>query len=283
MNSFEEITLENINEVQSFFKGRVNKFCDFTPFVALMWQKMYKTEYTVRDSVLYLRYTIDNKSYYATPQNDVYPLLDTLSSFPDFHSLTLVGEDGLENLKSHGVEFEAITDDSFHDYVYLWENLASLKGKKYAGQRNHINKFEALYPDWKYERVTSENVGEILEFFKKISSPNGNASHDFEADMVKNYLANFEDFETLGGFVRAGGNIVSFAFGEIIDDFLFVHIEKADRTVQGAYPIIVREFARDNPAKFINREEDMGIEGLRTSKLSYHPETLLKKYIVKIV
>ena len=100
--------------------------------------------------------------------------------------------------------------------------------------------------------------------------------------MVKKYLSDLSILPMLGGFVTAGGNIISFAIGEKLSDTLFVHVEKADRSVQGAYPIIVREFARANPALLINREEDMGILGLRTSKLSYHPTALLKKYNVVI-
>ncbi len=280
MNSFSPITLENISHVEKYLQNSHEGFCDFTPFVALMWQEMYKTEYTVCDSVLYLRYFIEGKYYYAVVCYNICEHLDTIKNFPDFHALTLVGEKGIENLEENGVLFDAVTDEGSHDYVYSWEDLASLKGKKYAGQRNHINKFEATFPDWKYEKITSDNVGLVGEFFEKLSSFNGNSSHDFETGMVRRYLENYSDFETTGGFVRAGEKIVSFAFGEILNGMLFVHIEKADKDVPGAYPIIVREFARANPATLVNREEDMGITGLRTSKLSYHPKTLLKKYTV---
>ncbi len=283
MNHFEKITLENIKEIEKYLQNAHEGFCDFTPFVLLMWQEMYKTEYTVRDSVLYLKYEINKKVYYTSPCKDIYNKLEVFKSFPDFDTLTLVSEGELAELEKRSLVKASYTDDGFHDYVYLGENLASLKGRKYAGQRNHINKLESLFPDWKYERVTPDNACEVLDFFNSLSSFNGDVSHDYEAGMVKRYLANYSDFKTLGGFISAGGKIISFAFGEIVNDMLFVHIEKANRSVQGAYPLIVREFARANPARLINREEDMGIEGLRTSKLSYHPEKLLKKYIVEVV
>ena len=86
----------------------------------------------------------------------------------------------------------------------------------------------------------------------------------------------------MGGLIKADGKVVAFAFGEKVGDTLFVHIEKAKKDVQGAYQMIVKEFALHNPAPYINREEDMGIEGLRRSKESYHPIEKLKKYSLTV-
>lgn len=282
MNAFSPITLENIKDVEKYFAKSELGFCDFTPFVSLMWQELYKNEYAVFDGVLYLKFEIDSKVYYSTVTDDVFSCLDRLKTLAPNPRLSLVSEKGLESLKEKGVLFKAETDEGWWDYIYSGEDLRSFAGRRFAGQRNHINKLQSLYTDVSYESVTADNVKYVAEFYEKISLENGIATHDFEADMVKRYLESYSDFETLGGFVRAGGNIISFAFGEIISDMLFVHIEKADRNVSGSYPIIVREFARAHPTTFINREEDMGIEGLRTSKMSLHPIKLLKKYSITL-
>ncbi|MBQ9976246.1 MAG: DUF2156 domain-containing protein [Clostridia bacterium] len=282
MTEFKPITYENIREVEAYFHKDKSGFCDFTPFVLLMWQKMFKTEYAKGDSVLYLRYRMNGKNYYALLCERVEDALAPLKELEPVLNLTLVCDNGLRLLEGIEKNITAETDEGWWDYVYSHESLATLKGKKYAGQRNHINKFEALCPDWKYERINADNIGYVAEFFDKIYEPTGDETHDFEGEMVKEYLNNFSSLPMLGGFVTAGGKITSFAIGEILSDTLFVHVEKADREIHGSYPIIVREFARDNPANLVNREEDMGIEGLRTSKLSYHPERLLKKYNVEI-
>jgi len=280
MTSFEPITLENIKKVQEYFKKDKSGFCDFTPFVLLMWQRMYKTEFAEGDSVLYLRYEMAGERRYAILCDCLDSALKDLKALEPRLSLTLVCEKGLSYLRDAGEEFTFETDEGWWDYVYSHEALATLTGKKYAGQRNHINKLEAIYPDWKYEAITPDNVSYVAEFFDRIYTPTGNETHDFEGEMVKKYLSDITSLPMLGGFVTAGGRVISFALGEILSDTLFVHVEKADRNVQGAYPIIVREFARANPALLINREEDMGLPGLRTSKQSYHPTALLKKYNV---
>ncbi len=287
MSEFRPVTPENIKDVEKYLSnGKAPQFCDFTPFVILMWQKMYKTEYTVCDSVLYLKFLIENTPHFAVASDDVFSHLDTLFSFEknSVLRLSLVSDNGVDIIKRHCENVKVTNDVSWSDYVYSGQNLRELKGKKFAGQRNHINKFESLYQEWHYEKVTADNARHVADFFEEITDDtlDTNDSRSFETNMVKEYLENFTSFETLGGFVTANGKIVSFAFGEIIDDMLYVHVEKADRNIAGAYPIIVREFARANPTPFINREEDMGIEGLKKSKLSWHPIKLLQKNNVEI-
>ena len=89
----------------------------------------------------------------------------------------------------------------------------------------------------------------------------------------------------VGGLLKTEGKIIGLSIGEILGDTLFVHVEKSLREVQGAYPLLVREFAKcfaADSVNFINREEDDGNEGLRTSKMSYHPVKLLEKYLVTV-
>ena len=96
-------------------------------------------------------------------------------------------------------------------------------------------------------------------------------------------LDNFEAYGLFGGLLKTDGRTVGLSIGEILGDTLFVHVEKSLKDVNGAYPMLVREFARafaGEGVNYINREEDDGNEGLRTSKLSYHPVKLLEKYLI---
>ena len=106
-----------------------------------------------------------------------------------------------------------------------------------------------------------------------------------ENKKVIEVLDNFDTYGMLGGYLIADGKIVGFSINEIVGDTLYTHIEKADRQYKGAYQMLVNQaaitFAVDE-VSFINREEDMGDLGLRTSKKSYHPIELLKKYTIEV-
>ncbi|MBQ7898062.1 MAG: DUF2156 domain-containing protein [Clostridia bacterium] len=264
-----------------------SKFCDFTPFVILMWQKMYKTEYILTDEELFLKLTLDGGVHYGVSTRNIKRSAAKLFNVTgkDCLDLSLITEGDLEILKSEFDVSNIYTREEWWDYLYSHEDLSTLSGKRFAGQRNHINKFKATYTDWCYERVNEDNLSEVKAFYNELTKDSDglSASASFEMHMVKDYLnSGYHCFPTEGGVIKAGGEIVSFAFGEVVDGTLFVHVEKARRDVQGAYQMIVKEFASHTPAEFINREEDMGIEGLKRSKESYHPIEKLKKYSVTI-
>lgn len=264
-----------------------SKFCDFTPFVILMWQKLYKTEYILDEKSLYLKLFLDGSVHYAVFSEDIEKAVSFLFDKvgQDSLSLSLVSENDLEKLSSTFHTDEIYTNDAWSDYIYLHSDLSEMKGKRFAGQRNHLNKFYENNPDWHFEEINDENICRVRDFFSELIGDKSELSPSalFEAEMVENYLSGeYFCFRTAGGFVESKGTIVAFAFGEVLGDTLFVHIEKARRDVQGAYQIIVKEFAKNNPAVFINREEDMGIEGLRRSKESYHPIEKAKKYSLTI-
>ena len=105
-----------------------------------------------------------------------------------------------------------------------------------------------------------------------------------ESEAVKLALENFGKLELTGGLIRTEGKVVAFSVGDRLNDSTFlVHIEKAFSDINGAYPIINREFVRHNclDFKYVNREDDAADEGLRRAKLSYHPYEIIKKYTAK--
>ena len=156
------------------------------------------------------------------------------------------------------------------EYIYDIKNLAQLSGKKYHQKRNHISKFSKLY-NWKYIPCI-KNV-ECMDFFEKwfkIYSKDEEKFNKQEYLAIKKALENFQALKLSGG-----------AIGEKINkDVLLVHFEKALPEFEGAYSVINNEFCKSEAENFrlINREEDMGIPGLRKSKLSYKPMFLLNKY-----
>ena len=182
--------------------------------------------------------------------------------------------------------FRFTEDRDNEDYLYRVEALANLSGKKYHGKRNHCSFFEKNN-NWTYEEMTQNVAEECMQFshlWVKENERQAKLGADQELDAIQRALAHFDELGFVGGVLRIDGTIVANTCGEPINDYVFdTHVEKADASIRGAYPMITREFARNSIAQYtlVNREEDMGIDGLRQAKLSWHPEQLLTKYIAE--
>jgi hypothetical protein len=181
------------------------------------------------------------------------------------------------------------------DYLYDIHRMADLGGKKLHAKRNHIHRFEENHPDWTFEPLCRDNLGECLAMNAQWHRQNNTGA---DGAVLDNSLGEeetairkaMEQFDTLGlegGLLRTEGQVVAFTVGDKLhanSDTYNVHFEKAFGEVQGAYPLINREFARwvreNHPEiRYLNREEDMGLEGLRKAKESYYPDLLLEKYL----
>ena len=177
-------------------------------------------------------------------------------------------------------------DDGFNDYIYSTKKMALLSGKKYHGKRNHITNFKKNNPDWRFEEINRNNIGECIALHTKWLDEKNDEDNEDYTDEFLAVLRAFENYEALGfigGLIRVGGEVIAYTMGEPQQNGrCFVsHFEKAAAEVQGAYPIINQEFTKHclMDYEYVNREEDLGIEGLRKAKQSYHPEILLEKCV----
>jgi hypothetical protein len=181
---------------------------------------------------------------------------------------------------------QATCDPGWSDYLYLAEDLRSLAGRRYNGQRNHVNYFRRTYPGHRFEEMRPEDAPEVLAFYKQsgLAVSKDSAFFRAESGTVCETLENFEAYGLLGGVLRTQSSIAAFSLGEVVGDTLFVHIEKANPGHRGAYQVMVNEFVRRYAGPgvvYVNREEDCGDEGLRISKQSYHPCRMMHKYLVE--
>ncbi len=184
--------------------------------------------------------------------------------------------------------FKFVPDRNNFDYVYNAEDLATLAGRKYHAKKNHVNKFKNTYQDYRYLPLTSELTGmcidNAVEWCKKHGCQQGDGL-DMEKKAIIEALNSFDFLDLAGGAIMVEGKLEAFTFGERLNsDTVVVHVEKANPNIPGMYAVINQEFSsRYWPQfRYINREEDLGIPGLRKAKLSYHPEILLEKYIVTV-
>lgn len=174
-------------------------------------------------------------------------------------------------------------NDAFSDYIYSVEKLASLSGKKYHSKRNHISNFKKNNPDWTFELISNDNIGDCLALHKKwLESREDSEDYADELAAVEKSFEHYDELGFVGGLIRVKGEVVAYNFGEPhpAGRCFVSHFEKALSEVQGSYAIINREFAKNclGDYEYVNREEDLGIEGLRKAKMSYYPEILLEKY-----
>jgi hypothetical protein len=177
--------------------------------------------------------------------------------------------------------FEYTPSRDRSDYVYLRERLSTLSGKKLQSKRNHITRFKDN-KDWLYEPFTKENIDECYEMSREWCEKYGcNNELKIEFCAVTRAFENFFALGLDGGLLRLNGKVVAYSIGEPLDSQTYViHVEKAYREIQGAYAMINQQFVLRNCQNhvYINREEDMGEEGLRRAKTSYGPDILLTKY-----
>lgn len=168
---------------------------------------------------------------------------------------------------------DAVIEDhrSTHDYIYLREDLTELGGKKYHSKRNHINAFLEIYPDYRYVRADQTNLDLLRSVAETLYRKDDRLPDEYIA--IQELLDNFSELGLCAGMLFAGDEPIAYSIGEkMCDDTALIHIEKADRDFRGAYAMINKLFSSDfADCTYINREEDMGIEGLRKAKLSYHP------------
>lgn len=179
--------------------------------------------------------------------------------------------------------FTYVLDRDSSDYIYKQSDLAELSGKKYHGKRNHLAKFNRL--DYEFSIMQENDFDECIYFLTDNYNKKSDTEYSAVAEQyaINTYFNHFSELGLTGGIIRIGGRISALTIGEQLNSDTFcVHIEKADRQYDGIYTGINNCFVRScmNGFEYVNREEDLGIEGLRKSKLSYHPAFILNKYVL---
>jgi len=186
------------------------------------------------------------------------------------------------------LRFEA--DRPNYDYLYRKSDLIELKGRSFHGKKNHLNYF---LNNWQYEYspitsdMTEEAMGFIHEFNKRknLEDPHERELLDMEVEAMEDMFLNIESVGYLTGLIRIDGRIEALSIGGRLGaKTVTVHVEKANTEYRGLYQLINLEFCRHlcKQIKLINREEDMGLMGLRKAKLSYNPVKLVEKYTVSL-
>lgn len=177
------------------------------------------------------------------------------------------------------------SDAGDSDYIYLRSELASLSGKAFHKKKNHFSKFVRTYPDYKYYEIGACNIYDAQKvadawYYEHLQDEDASQLAEYKA--IKEALENFEELGLIGGIIYVNDSPCAMTIAsKINENTVDVHFEKAvgEYALNGGYAAINKLFSEKlDSVTWLNREEDIGIEGLRKAKLSYRPKIMLKKY-----
>ena len=303
MLAFHPLTVADREAVQAVTLHAGRRNCNYTFANLVGWQFWFHTEVYVLADAVVLRFNFDGERAY---------MVCTAGELSDALIKALM-EDSGGNLILLGLEdaqVSALSPFTSHlsplieprrnqyDYIYRRADLAALQGGRLKAKRNHAGRFRAEHPDFEYRQLTPEFFDEcrqLTAIWREEKNENQNQNDGStgspqetiaaERRVMETVFSNWEALGMIGGSIFVDGRMVAFTYGApVTTDTFDICVEKADRNVEGAFAIINQQFAEHLPEQYIylNREEDMGIPGLRKAKLSYHPEILLTYNKVKL-
>ncbi len=292
MLDFKSIEIEDKGIIEKYLKKENNFLCEYCFTDLFIWSKHYNTQFAVADDFLFVKSDgNDNTEYYFVPEGegDFKKAMEMLFEYTEkqgkpwaFMSVYPKQKERVEKHYPGKFEFEECRDNA--DYIYLVEKLASLSGKKLHKKKNHVNRFYKEYDGrWSYEPLNDENIREFFSYQLDWCEEDNEFLGELCA--ASTALKNYKELGIVGGILRVDGKIAGVTLGsKSFDDTMIVHIEKADKNINGAYQVINQQFVINQckDVKYVDREEDLGIEGLRKAKESYYPEFLALNYIGKL-
>ena len=264
--------------------------CDRCFSTLCMWREYYHNSLAVsKEGWLFFRFDSEPPYLFLQPEGEesmrqIECLLAHAHSVG--YPLRLFGadEEAVLQMKQHFPDrFEYVDLREDADYLYYRTDLAELKGKDYDGKRNHIAAFSRKYA-WRFEPLTDENTADFLAVANawRLEKDSWSEALLAEYNGLSEALLHRETLHMRGGLIRVGEQAVAITCGAPVrNDTFDIQIEKALAEYSGAYAVINREFAAHLPKQYVwlNRENDLGIPGLRRAKESYHPAKLLTKYL----
>ncbi|WP_246599807.1 DUF2156 domain-containing protein [Clostridium lacusfryxellense] len=293
---FKRLKIEDKNVLEEFIYPYKFLSCEYSFTTLYIWREACDICYVIYKGVLIIKKTdFEGKYYFMQPlgykteniKEIITMLIDYKKENNMYYLFKDLDEDFIEEIKGMYDEDKDISieeDRDNFDYLYESEKLIKLSGKKLHGKKNHYNSFIKNYNYEVKDILEDVVISDVITAAEKWYQGN---KDDYilqsELQGIKDVVKNMNELKTTGIAVYVEDEIVAFSLGEKLNDNLaVVHIEKADIAYSGVYSFVNRAFVDRSfsDVRLINREQDLGIAGLRKSKLSYHPFKLEKKYIL---
>lgn len=301
MDTFKPITIDDQDLFTDIFKRAEPTASEFTFSYLFMWKRDYNLSYAIIENHLCL--VSQSKVYkpYSFCPIPVSGKFDPLSFSrackrieayfsdtgfqPMFARVSDCCLGRLLSVYGEGAKVQPL--ENTFDYVYNASDLINLSGKKFSGKRNHIHQFMRKYGNYEYVRVTEDNLDECKKILDAWADKNEIDCDPDNSERLACYelLKNWSRLPLKGALIKVNGSFEAFTIGELLNpETAVVRIEKANSDIHGIYTLINRDFCANEwgNVKYINREEDLGLDGLRKSKLSYNPTFMVNKFLVKV-
>ena len=296
MIEFRKMTHEDRQQFQKYLPFCQGKGCEYSFANLCMWGRQ---RVAFLDGFLVLFSQFDRSSVYPFPlgEGNIKPVLDAIIHDAQtrgipcrLSSMTEAECNIVESL--YPGQFRFHTDRDTFDYVYNIEDLATLRGKRFQSKRNFANRFRLQHPDCQTLPLNETTVEAAKELVAKWLESKQEADPlldtVLEQTALKRAFSRWEELGLEGLVLMENGQALAMTMGSILSPDTFdIHFEKALDGVDGAYAAINQSFAQYLQEKYpqiryLNREDDLGIDGLRKAKLSYHPDHLVTKYWARL-
>lgn len=291
---FHTPTFEDAALCIPLLKQAPSRCCEYSFANMMMWRAYFDTQIAYTEDAAVVRFGGDTPHYLAPCGSGALRVLHQLHAQSLAHGEPLYvfgyDDEGIQNLRETYTVTECTEYRDEFDYLYRVEELATLAGRKFHAKRNHIAAFSKEYA-WQYEELCDANVSDVLSaadvWYRQRAEAQGDPDRALLAEnrAIHELLQHRREIELTGGLIRVDGQAVAFTLGApLTNDTFDTLVEKAISPYEKAYAVINREFARVTLRNYtyVNRENDVGVEGLRRAKLSYHPVALVKKIMCAI-
>ena len=266
---FRDISLSDKLIFEKYKNKSIKYNCDFCFTDIFLWKEHYQTKIAITDSCLFLRYTVDNDYLYSIPLGDTKRGIEIL--IENINDLKIINIEK-QDLHYFNEDFIIHHIRNNDDYLYLSVDLANLSGKNYKSKRNQINSFQSKY---QYSVHSIKECNENEDFSLLLTD-----TFEGEKNAITSALWNMDNLNLDGLVLKIENKIIGLTIGTLDKDTFITHFEKVDYNYTGASQMINYLLANyiKNKATYINREEDLGIEGLRRAKLSYNPIKMIESF-----
>lgn len=286
---FKKLEFSDLELIRGYYEEYTNRTCDRTMGGSFMWRDYFHTMYAIVEKTLVMKCIKDGETVFCFPMGKQVELaLSEIEKYcreqgiaPEFVSLSA---DEMESLKKRYPDATIIENRDWSDYLYLTTDHANFAGRKFTTQRNHINKFLKNYENWEFKLIDKSTLPDVRVFYSDYEErfAKSDATAMEEQEKTNEVLDKYYEYGFVGYALYVEHKVVGFAIGEIIGDVMFIHVEKADKAMDGVNTMLVMQFAKafEGKVKYLNREEDVGDMGLRYSKTKYRPIDMVYKYEV---
>jgi hypothetical protein len=297
---FKEIDIQSMDKLQPYFDMVNYEACEYCFTTLYMWQHLYKTAYHIGDGFAVLVGEYEGNTFSILPLASKENLPKAIDFVLNYFSkiekklyLRGITKEIVDDLKKYYPDkFDYVEERDLFDYIYDGEAMRTLAGRKNQKKRNHINYFLKEYEGrFEYRLLDKDDFEDCLNVTKEWAA-NKEENDEYDEGMDEELIGInkvFNDYEILKDKVKIAGiyidnKLEAFTIGELLNpNMALIHIEKANPDIRGLYPFINQQFLVNefSEVEFVNREEDLGIPGLRKAKLSYHPIRFVEKFTVK--